>query len=310
MPIYPGSGEFSPGLKANLRVLARLLAAPVFDRDDLWHFFFAPNARSADAARVASGLRRMPTVQTVCSAPADGVDLRRVLFADVTVVLSEHTERRLASATKVVRIPPALAPLPLPSDADRTRWRTELRLPEGPLVLYPGDLEFGSGAERTLRAVAELADVHLAMACRLKTDAARERESELRRLGEKLAPGRVHWLGETRRIHDLLACADVVALPSESLYAKMDYPLVLLEAMLLTRPIVVCRDTPAAELEPIGAQVVDADTDALHATLRELLDDPTRRRDVGVRGREGVIERFSPATVAAAYEAVYRSLLP
>ena len=80
--------------------------------------------------------------------------------------------------------------------------------------------------------------------------------------------------------------------------------------MLLTRPVVVCADTPAAELEPIGARVVDADIDALRAALRDLLDDDARRKAVGERGREGVMERFSPGAVAAAYEAVYRSLLP
>lgn len=313
--IYPRAGRFAPGLQANLRVLARLLAAPLIAPDDLWHFFFAPNPRSSDAARVASRLRRMPTVQTVCSAPAEGADLKRVLFADVTVVLSEHTERRLDAATKldavtnVVRIPPAIAPLPEPDDETRARWRRELGLPHAPLVIYPGDLEFGSGAERTLRAIANSPEVHLAMACRLKTTEARNREAELRRLGDELAPGRVSWHGETGRIHDLLACADVVALPSETLYAKMDYPLVLLEAMSLTRPVIVCANTPAAELARFGAQVVEADVDALRAALEALLDDSDRRRELGATGRLAVSERFAPRAVAAEYEAVYRSLL-
>lgn len=307
--IYPGASRFAPGLQANLRVLARLLAAPLRAPDDLWHFFFAPNPRSSDAARLVSRARRMPTIQTVCSAPADDADLKRVLFADVTVVLSEHTERRLSAATKVVRIPPAIAPLAVPDPDSRTRWRRELDLPSEPLVVYPGDLEFGSGAERTLRAVAALPEVHLAMACRLKTDAARAREAELRRLSAELAPGRVTWHGETRRIHDLLACADVVALPSETLYAKMDYPLVLLEAMSLTRPVVVCANTPAAELERWGAQVVEADVDALQTSLSALLDDDERRVELGATGRRAVAERFAPRAVAAEYEAVYRSLL-
>lgn len=306
VPIYPQTSRFAPGLSANLRVLARLVAAPLWRREHLWHFFFAPNKRSSDAARLASGLRRMPTIQTVCSAPAEGVDLKRVLFADVTVVLSEHTEKRLATARSVVRIPPAITPLQMPTSTTRDAFGVPNDVP---LVVYPGDLEFGSGAERTLRAVAGIDDAHLIMACRLKTAEARAHERTLRELGDRLAPGRVTWLGETPRIHDVLACADVVALPSETLYAKMDYPLVLLEAMMLQRPVVVSAQTPAAELASAGACVVEGNVDALEAELRGLLDDQTRRIELGQTGREVVLERFSPASVAAQYEAVYRSLL-
>ena len=308
VPIYPQAGRFAPGLSANLRVLGRLLGAPLRRRDHLWHFFFAPNPRSSDAARWAARTRRMPTVQTVCSAPAREVDLRRVLFADVTIALSAHTEQRLASAANVVRIPPAIAPLPRPTPEQRTAWRRALQLPDAPIVVYPGDLEFGGGAERTIRAAADM-DAYVVMACRLKTDAARTREVELRALADRLAPGRVQWVGETARIHDLLACADVVALPSETLYAKMDYPLVLLEAMLLERPVVVCAGTPAAELQSAGARAVDADVDALRAELRSLLDDADERARMGARSRAAVLERFSPSAVAAEYEAVYRSIL-
>ena len=119
---------------------------------------------------------------------------------------------------------------------------------------------------------------------------------------------RATWDAERTR-RDLLACADVVALPSETLYAKMDYPLVLLEAMLLERPVVVCAGTPAAELQSAGARAVDADVDALRAELRSLLDDADERARMGARSRAAVLERFSPSAVAAEYEAVYRSIL-
>jgi phosphatidylinositol alpha-1,6-mannosyltransferase len=311
----PRHGKFSPALADNARVMLRLLAG---DRHDLWHFFFAPNPRSSAAGRVAARVRRVPTVQTVCSAPADGVDLERVLFCDRTVVLSRHSERRMIEAgvprARLRRIPPAVAPLTPLAEGEAVRVRGELGLPrERALVVYPGDLEYSGAAERVLRAFAELCGdgAALVMACRKKTAAAHAHEARLREVARVLGVAeRVCWAGETRRIHDLLACADVIALPAEDLYAKMDLPLVLIEAMLLARPVILAQDTPAAELaEGDAAVAVTADVGATSAAIARLLGDDGERAALGRRARDAALDRYHPAAVAAAYEAVYDELL-
>lgn len=268
----------------------------------IWHFFFAPNARSAAAGRLASRLKRVRTVQTVCSAPAEGADLEQVLFTDRVVVLSEHTERRLrdagVSAARLVRIPPAIAPLaPL---VDISASRRELGLdPDRVVVVYAGDLEFGGGAESMLAACVGR-PYELVMACRAKTFASREAERRLR----VRYPG-ARWFGETPHIHTLLGCADVVALPSADLFAKMDYPLVLLEAMSMERPVLVGRGTAAEELcVGGGALAVDNTADAIRAGIVAALDDET----LGARGRRQVLARFTPDVMATAYEALYGEL--
>lgn len=304
-----GAGGFGPPLLDNLRVLGALALER---RADLWHFFFAPNPRSSAAARVVAKARRRPTVQTLCSAPAASVDLPRVLFADVNVVLSAHTEARLrAAGLEARRIPPAIPPLPVPSEEERRRTRDELGLPPAPLVVYPGDLEFGGGGRRVLEAAAALPDAHVVMACRTKTPRAVAVEAELRAWSEGALRGRVTWIGETPRIHALLGAADVVALPSETLYAKMDYPLVLLEAMSMARPVVVAEGTPAEELAYGGAALAAApEVDAVRAAMTALLDDAALAARVGAAGRDKVLREHDPRQMARAYEEVYDSLLP
>jgi phosphatidylinositol alpha-1,6-mannosyltransferase len=315
--IYPEArGGFAPGLIDNGRVLARLLLGA---RHDLWHFFFAPNPRTSTVARVTSGVRRQRTVQTVCSAPRDDVDPRRVLFADRTIVLSRHTELRLlnagVAATSLVRIPPAAPRLDLPTAGQRMATRAQLGLPaDAPLVLFPGDLEFGTGAERSLQVVAQLPTslgACLVMACRAKTPRAMEEEQRLRALAITLGLAkRTYWLGETSRILDLLGASDVVLLPSETLYAKMDLPLVLLEAMALSRPVVVVTGVPAAELaEGGGALAVNPSVPEICATVAELLESESRCVDLGQRAREIARTNYDPAAVASAYETVYDALL-
>src|SRR5690606_28764781 len=77
-----------------LRVLARVAVG----RADVAHFFFQPNPRTSAVARALARARRRPTVHTVSSAPREGLDPRRVLFADRTVVLSQRTEQLLRGA--------------------------------------------------------------------------------------------------------------------------------------------------------------------------------------------------------------------
>lgn len=311
--IYGDAGEFSPALRDNARVLARLLVGA---KTSLWHFFFAPNPRSSRAAALAALARRQRTIQTVCSAPADYVRPQEVLFADRIVVLSEHTRARFLragiAAERLALIRPSIVPLTPPSDVPALR--SELGLPEQrPLIVYAGDLEFGHGADLALEAHADLpASLHalLIMACRAKTKLAHARERQLREHCQRLGIAHsVRFWGETPRIHALLAAADLVTLPSDSSYAKMDLPLVLVEAMSLERCVLVGAGTPAEELAAGGGAVsVATQRDAVSAVTRKLMEDRSQRERVGARARQVVLCDYDATRMATLYERVYDQL--
>ena len=326
MAAYPARGRGLPALAAQGVAFGRLLGVgalgrtPRRARPDLWHFFFAPNPRGSGAARALARASGRPSVQTVCSEPPPG-DPRPWLFGDRVVVLSARVEQRLrragVSGERLVRIPPPVPDLAPLSPDMRAATRTHFQLPSGaPLVVYPGDLEFGRGAHRVLEAFARVRapEAQLVMACRAKTPRAREAEQELRRRAQDVAPGHVHWVGETERILALLGTADVVALPTETLYAKMDYPLAVLEAMRLGRAVIVAAETAAAELahaenEAEGAvEVCAPEVDDLAERLERLLGDPAARARLGVRARVRS-EEFLPERIAEAHATLYREVL-
>jgi glycosyltransferase involved in cell wall biosynthesis len=292
-------------------VFGRLALGPPCD---LWHFVFQPNPRASLAARSLARARRRPTVHTVVSAPRPHLDPTRVLFADRTVVLSRATERRFREAgiSGIVRIPPASRPLPVPDEPGRRHARVAWGLPiDAPLLVYPGDLERGEGARLAIEATAALPELHLALAYRAKTPATHRAERRLRALAAQLgvAP-RVHWIGETDRIVALLGTADVVALPSRDLGAKVDLPIVLLEAMWLARPVIVARGSASEELaEEGGAWAIPCDREALVDALRALLDDSATRAEAGRRARATAEAQYDPVRMAARYEALYDELL-
>lgn len=307
-PLYAHAGTYAPALSANARVMARLLVGP---RADVWHFFFAPNPLTLHAGRAAKLAKRTACVHTIASAPDTLESAVRDLFADRVVVLSQHTQRRLENVgVKSTVIPPALEPPAVSGDrvvATRARYAIE-----EPYALYAGDLEFGDGARTFVRAAAEDRDgpLRYVVASRPKTAAAFESRAALEREARELGAN-ITWLGEIDDIHALVAGASVLSLVTDTLHAKMDWPLVVLEALAMGVPALVGEGTAAAEMRESGAcePIRTGDSKALRFAIRAWSerDDAMRARLDGAA--QWVRDRCAPRTIAAQYEALYDELL-
>jgi glycosyltransferase involved in cell wall biosynthesis len=315
-PIYRQAGSFSPGVEQNLRVLLRLLR---HDDTAVTHFFFAPNARAAAAARAALALRRRRTIQTVCSTPASFESPERVLFAEHVVVLSRHTQRRFTEVgfdpRRLTFIPPGITIPPLPTAAERRAARIRHGLPtEGLVVIYPGDYQFSSAADTFARALPLLADlpVTFVFACRIKGAASIDAEGRVRSMiADANLVGRVRMMRAVSDMLGLLAACDLCALPAEQLYAKMDLPLVLLEALALGVPLVLADRPPLCEVldGDVGVAVPPLAPEALAAALRALLVDEPRRRQLAQNARAAACARYAITEVARRHEDLYQQLI-
>jgi glycosyltransferase involved in cell wall biosynthesis len=204
-------------------------------------------------------------------------------------------------------VPPALAPIAVGREAiERARSRHGLR---EKYVLYPGDLEFGNGAATFVSAAARAKDIDWVVAARPKTPRAIEARARLEAEADAVG-ARIVWLGEVDDIHAIVAGARVVALVSDTLHAKMDWPLVLLEALALRVPVLVAEGTAAAELDASGGAVCvrSGDAEALVRAVRDAW------REEGIRSHceaaaRWVAETCAPGVVARAHEALYDELL-
>jgi phosphatidylinositol alpha-1,6-mannosyltransferase len=309
LEVYPRAGGFAPAAIDNARVLARLLTG---SGHDVWHFVFAPNPVSSMAAHVAKRARRIPTLQTVASAPRSYERIERLLFGDRVVCVSRATADALvkagASASRIEVIPPPLPPLAPITDEEKRAARLAAGLdPSSPLVVYPGDLEFSSGARRVADAVpailAGAPGVTVVFACRAKTPRAKAAGEALAR---ELSPfgTRVSFVGEVASLPHLLASTRVVLFPVDDLYGKVDLPIALLEAMALGAPVIALDKGPLAELEGV-THVKENDEGALASLTLELLRDDAAHRDSVAAGRAALDRRHRPETIAAAYEEIY-----
>lgn len=313
--VYGSGGGFTPALLDNARAAFSLLTGP---RDDLWHFVFAPNARTGQVAKGLRAVRRIPIVQTVASPPRHFTDLSRLIFGDELVVQSHATADSLATAARaegfalppVSVIPPPVPELEAPSSERIERARAELQIaPYERIVLYPGDLEVSSGAEVTRSLVEPLRkrmpEGVVVFAYRNKTPFAAGKAEQLKQV---LQSERVRITDRVHDMHALLAASSVVIFPVDDLWGKVDQPIVLLEALALGVPCVVLNQGPLRDVEG-AAKVATIDAREWLETISSLVVPSAARADAIAAGRTAASSVYASGVVARAYEAIYLRLL-
>jgi len=128
---------------------------------------------------------------------------------------------------------------------------------------------------------------------------------EVRRLGVE---GAVDLVGEREDVADLLAAADVFALPTLS----EGLPMSVLEAMAAGLPVVAAAAGGVPELVEdgqTGILVPPGRPDALAAALGRLAADPALRRRLGGAGRRRAEAHFDIEACRRAHVDLYRELL-
>jgi glycosyltransferase involved in cell wall biosynthesis len=192
-------------------------------------------------------------------------------------------------------------------DGSREHLRRELGIGDTEvLVVAVGNLYPVKGHEVLLRA---LDQVKTGPPWRL---AIAGRGEELERLGAMAEArgwaGRVHLLGYRADIPDILAAADIFAMPSLS----EGLPLALIEAMFAGRAIVASNVGGIPDAVEDGREallVPPGDATALGAALQRLLSSPTLRASLGTAAQRRAESEFTTARMADQYEDLYRSLL-
>jgi hypothetical protein len=316
VPAYGAPGAFTPALSANLRAAGWLLLG---SRASVWHFVFAPNARTSSAGRVLSRIRRVPVVQTVASPPRSFDRPDTLFFGDVVVAQSAWTRRAIEAsyeasglpAPRLCVIPPPVPDVSTPSAQALAAARSALGLDAGArYLIYPGDLETSSGADTTAALAERLAvsvpDLVTVFAYRRKSPGA---VAVAERLSARLPRQQTRFAENVPDILALLAGALAVVFPVDDLWGKVDLPIVLLEAMALGVPVMALDHGPLSDLSGV-VQVANLDVDGWHAEVTALLHNAERRAFIAARQHEGLEARHRASSVARAYEDLYVELAP
>lgn len=235
--------------------------------------------RAADAVTVLSGDLRDNVVAKIPAAAADRVHVI-ANFVDTD----------------------AIVPL------DRlTRYRAELGLGDGPVVLYAGNVGFSQSLELVVAAARALPDVVVV----INGDGAARRALEESAQG--VANLRFAGYIDQSRLGELLATGDVHVVPLRAGLGRVSVPSKTYSIMAAGRPVVAAIDAgtavPVILADSGGGIAVDPDDpEAFVAAVRSLVEDPALGRAMGESGRDWVVREASPAAVGAAYARLIRTL--
>jgi glycosyltransferase involved in cell wall biosynthesis len=125
---------------------------------------------------------------------------------------------------------------------------------------------------------------------------------------------RFKLLGFRRDVPDLMRAVDVMCLPSH----REPFGLVYVEAALAEKPVIACNAGGAPEIIMHGEtgllvppSVADKQTNvaALADAILKLLDNRDRARDMGRRGRDLALQRFTWPRYLDALNALYARVL-
>lgn len=222
---------------------------------------------------------------------------------------AEHLERGVGAAGQFAVVP---------SGIDLHRFRHVAAAPKMRPVTFacpPDALVVGSvgwlteikGHRFLIEAVAELAadlpELHLVIV------GSGDSKGELEQLAGSLGlRKRVHLIGHREDVELCLAGMDLFVLPS----LNEGMGRALIEAMAAGLPAIATRvgGVPALiEDGRTGLLVPPADSHALARAIRDLAEDPARRRSLGEAGQASVTDRFSHVAMVCALERLYRDLL-
>ena len=115
------------------------------------------------------------------------------------------------------------------------------------------------------------------------------------------------------RLPEVLAAADVHLVPLRSGLARSSVPSKTYSILAAGRPLIASVD-PGSEVARVvetagaGTAVPPEDAESLTKALRALIEEPERRREMGIAGRNWVEAWASPAAIAESYENLFQSL--
>lgn len=195
------------------------------------------------------------------------------------------------------------------SSGDRQGVRAELGLEDDtPLILQVARLDYLKDHATAVRAMAEVVRQY-PQARLVLVGEGPERKAIEDLIASMGLRDRVQLLGLRLDVSRLLAGADLFLLSSIS----EGIPLTIIEAMAAGLPVVATRVGGVPEVVEDGRTGLLApagDPVALGAGILKLLTAPARRREMALRGQDRALHEFSEPNMIAAYEKLYRRMLP
>jgi colanic acid biosynthesis glycosyl transferase WcaI len=189
-------------------------------------------------------------------------------------------------------------------------YRAEFGLTGKKVVMYAGNIGMSQSLDIVIEAAEALAH-HEDVVFVINGEGATRATLEDR--ARHLANVRFVDFQVPERLPEVLAAGDIHLVPLRTGLASSSFPSKTYSILAAGRPLIASIDQDseiAHVVERAGAGITTAPDDAvaLTAAIEKLLKSPEEAQEMGRRGRAYAEEHVSPASVAAAYEELFRGL--
>lgn len=284
---------------------------------DVYHFIFTPRIFSSLTASMFLRFSNKKSIQTVSTTLTDS-KLKKCLFADKIVVLSEWTKNRILKLgfTNVTKINPGID-LNKFSKKKISTVREKLKLSKDDFViLFPSEYSIDRGTRITLEMFRDLVKVFsktkLIFACRIRGKKDVKEKIFLMEIVEKLGlKDKVLFLERVKFMPELINSSDLIVFPIASQDLKMEIPMVLLESLALEKPIIISDIPPFNEItrkRNIGFKVRPGNIKELLKSVTSLIRNKKLKNNLGKEGRILIEKEFNIKNVAQEYKKLYEML--
>ncbi|HZU60918.1 MAG TPA: glycosyltransferase family 4 protein, partial [Solirubrobacteraceae bacterium] len=306
--------------------LSSVLAAPLTPAPDVVIAETPPLFTAASGVAIARA-RRTPLILNVADLWPDSAVQLGALSNPRAIALAERLERFAYRHSAAITVPtagirntllergwPPDTVIHFPNAVDVERFAA-LEPPAGPprRLIYCGTVGMAQGVGTLIDAAGELRQTGPELEFLIVGDGAERAELAQRAIGQGL--DNVRFLGrvDRDRVPELLGGADIAALSLRDLPLFEDaLPSKLLEYMAAGRPVVASAAGDVARLlERSGGGLVSGPGDAagLAQSIRDLVSDPDRARELGASGRRYVSAHYSREAFVERLEEIMRGVV-
>ncbi len=328
--LLPKNGVFFDRLN-QLGVMTHIADLPIFCRKHplrflktIWNFLIVLlkikpdliHTTSASSIQYAYPVTRLLRIPLICHIQTsyDADDLRRFFphRADRLILISDtlrrafpqHCRKKISVVYNAVKVPP------IDKQAARSRIDAEFGLPSNASVVgMVGQIIHRKGIDVFIKAVAALSETTDNVNILMVGNDQNEYALRMKEMAEKLGIGnKMIWSGFRFETQELMAGMDVLVVPSRN----EAFGLVAAEALAVGTPVIAARTGGLVEIVDDGFNgflIPSEDHRELSRRLGFLLANPAIATDMGDKGREKIIERFSGSEHETKIEAIYRTLL-
>lgn len=234
--------------------------------------------------------------------------------ADAVTVLSDDLHRNLAEKTdpaKVRVIPNFVDTEAIRPQSSANSYRRELGLTDDQtVIMYAGNIGYSQPLELVVaaaRSLKERADIHFVV------NGSGSGRAEVEHAAEGLDNITFRDLQPVERLPEVLAAGDVHLVLLRAGLSASSVPSKTFSILAAGRPLICSVDVGSEVARVVtdaqaGLAVPPDDAGAFTDAVVRLADDPAARHVAGDNARTYVEEWYSPAAVAAAYEALFEEL--